>query len=101
MEKAGVDADGITDSVINAYKEKEDELGEAVLRNTERAILLNVIDNAWVDHLDAMEQLKTGIGLRAIGQLDPAVEFAKEGKKLFDSLMDRIERDTVTYCFQI
>lgn len=101
MEKAGVDADGITDSVINAYKEKEDELGEAVLRNTERAILLNVIDNAWVDHLDAMEQLKTGIGLRAIGQLDPAVEFAKEGKKLFDSLMNRIERDTVTYCFQI
>lgn len=46
----------------------------------QRAILLNVIDNAWVDHLDAMEQLKTGIGLRAIGQLDPAVEFAKEGK---------------------
>ena len=69
------------------YAEKEAEIGEEQMREVERMILLRVVANRWMDHIDAMDQLKDGIGLRGIGQQDPAVAFAKEGFAMFDELI--------------
>ena len=61
------------------YEAKETEVGREQMREVERMILLRVVDNLWMDHIDAMDQLKTGIGLRALGQQDPAAAYAKRG----------------------
>jgi preprotein translocase subunit SecA len=73
-----------------AYEERKNELGEEDLARIERIILLQVIDQEWVTHLQDMEQMKEGIGLRGYGQLDPLREYKKEGYALFEELMDRI-----------
>ena len=70
--------------------------GEAILRETERMVMLNVIDNQWKDHLLSMDHLKEGIGLRGYGQKDPLVEYKKESFQMFQDMMDRIEDETVT-----
>ena len=64
------------------------------MRETERMIMLNVIDNQWKDHLLSMDHLKEGIGLRGYGQKDPLVEYKKESYVLFQDMMDRIEDET-------
>ncbi len=81
------------------YAEKEDLVGEAVMRETERFIMLHVIDQQWKDHLLSMDHLKEGIGLRGYGQKDPLVEYKKESFTLFNELMDRIEDETIRYLF--
>ncbi len=81
------------------YAEKEKIIGPEVMRETERLIMLNVIDNHWKDHLLAMDHLKEGIGLRGYGQKDPLVEYKKESFQLFQALQDRIEDDTVRLLF--
>src|SRR5919201_1318370 len=69
------------------------------MRETERMILLNVIDNQWKDHLLSMDHLKEGIGLRGYGQKDPLVEYKKESKVLFDDMIERIEDESVRFLF--
>src|SRR5262249_13768340 len=80
-------------------QEKEDLVGPDVMRQTERIVMLQVIDNQWKDHLLSMDELKQGIGNRAYGQKDPLVEYKKESFELFSAMMDRIEDETVRYLF--
>ena len=81
------------------YQEKEDLVGADMMRQTERIVMLQVIDNQWKDHLLSMDELKQGIGNRAYGQKDPLVEYKKESYELFTAMMDRIEDETVRYLF--
>jgi preprotein translocase subunit SecA len=69
------------------------------MRQTERIVMLQVIDNQWKDHLLSMDELKQGIGNRAYGQKDPLVEYKKESYEIFQAMMDRIEDETVRYLF--
>ena len=83
------------------YAEKEAEIGEEQMREVERMILLRVVDNRWMDHIDAMDQLKEGIGLRGYGQQDPAVAYAKEGFAMFDEMIADIREETVKFCYNV
>ena len=71
------------------------------MREVERMILLRVVDNRWMDHIDAMDQLKEGIGLRGIGQQDPAVAYAQEGFAMFDEMIADIREETVKFCYNV
>jgi preprotein translocase subunit SecA len=92
-------ADLIIQRLKQRYQEKEDLVGADVMRQTERIIMLQVIDSQWKDHLLSMDELKQGIGNRAYGQKDPLVEYKKESYELFTAMMDRIEDETVRYLF--
>ena len=81
------------------YDEKESLVGPENMREAERIIMLNVIDNQWKDHLLSMDHLKEGIGLRGYGQKDPLIEYKKESFKMFQDMMDRIEDETIRYLF--
>ncbi|MGL4606551.1 MAG: preprotein translocase subunit SecA [Eubacteriaceae bacterium] len=81
--------------------EKKNLLGEEQLQEIERHILLRSVDSAWMEHIDNMDQLKQGIGLRAYGQNDPVKEYTKEGFDLFDDMIARIQEDTVKYLFNL
>ncbi|WP_041669073.1 preprotein translocase subunit SecA [Acetobacterium woodii] len=81
--------------------DKKEKLGLEQLQNIERMILLRSVDAAWMEHIDNMEQLKQGIGLRAYGQNDPVKEYTKEGFDLFDDMIMRIQEDTVKYLFNL
>ena len=83
------------------YAEKEAEIGSEQMREVERMILLRVVDNRWMDHIDAMDQLKDGIGLRGIGQQDPAVAYAQEGFAMFDEMIADIREETVKFCYNV
>jgi len=81
------------------YDEKEAVVGSEVMRETERMILLNVIDNQWKDHLLSMDHLKEGIYLRGYGQKDPLIEYKKESFTLFQDMMARIEDEAIRYLY--
>lgn len=83
------------------YKEKEEEIGINRMRELERMILLRIVDTKWMDHIDAMDQLKSGIGLRALGQQDPAAAYASEGFDMFTLMIQSIKEDTVKFCFNV
>jgi preprotein translocase subunit SecA len=92
----------VYEQTVAKYQEKEDQLGSSgaeILREAERMIMLNVIDNQWKDHLLSMDHLKEGIGLRGYGQKDPLVEYKKESFTLFQDMMDRIEDETIKFLF--
>ena len=91
----------IEDAFDQLYAQKEAEVGAVRMRAIERAILLRVVDNLWMDHIDAMDQLKSGIGLRAIGQQDPAAAYAKEGFDMFEQMIGEIQETTVRYCYNV
>ncbi|HYI96569.1 MAG TPA: preprotein translocase subunit SecA [Bryobacteraceae bacterium] len=94
--------DSVYEQAVRKYAEKESMLGPdgaAILRETERMVMLNVIDNQWKDHLLSMDHLKEGIGLRGYGQKDPLVEYKKESFKMFQDMMDRIEDETIRFLF--
>ena len=91
----------ILDEFEKLYEEKEREIGEERMREVERMILLRVVDNLWMDQIDAMDQLKEGIGLRALGQQDPVAAYAQEGFEMFDSMINEIKEETVTYCYSV
>jgi preprotein translocase subunit SecA len=91
--------DTIFDQIKQKYEDKEALIGSEYLREAERVIMLNVIDNQWKDHLLSMDHLKEGIGLRGYGQKDPLLEYKKESFTLFQDMMDRIEDETVRYLF--
>jgi preprotein translocase subunit SecA len=92
-------SDAIVERLKRKYQEKEDLVGADIMRQTERIVMLQVIDNQWKDHLLSMDELKQGIGNRAYGQKDPLVEYKKESYELFTAMMDRIEDETVRYLF--
>ena len=83
------------------YAEKEAEIGSEQMREVERMVLLRVVDNRWMDHIDAMDQLKDGIGLRGYGQQDPAVAYAQEGFSMFEELIADIREETVKFCYNV
>jgi preprotein translocase subunit SecA len=89
----------IYDLLVARYKEKEELIGGENMRDAERIVMLNVIDNQWKDHLLSMDHLKEGIGLRGYGQKDPLIEYKKESFTMFQDMMDRIEDETIRYLF--
>jgi preprotein translocase subunit SecA len=91
----------VQDDFVKLYEQKESEIGEEVMRDLERMILLRVIDSKWMDHIDAMDQLRHGIGLRAIGQQDPAAAYAQEGFDMFELMTESIKEETVMFCFNV
>jgi len=89
----------IFDTLVGRYDEKERMVGADNMREAERIIMLNVIDNQWKDHLLSMDHLKEGIGLRGYGQKDPLIEYKREGFEMFQDMMERIEDETIRYLF--
>jgi len=88
--------DLIKEQVQASFEKRKQTFGEEDLRSLERFIVLKIIDDQWVAHLQDMEHMKEGIGLRGYGQLDPLREYQKEGFALFEELMDRISEETLT-----
>ena len=85
----------MTNLVLEKYKEKEEEIGTEKIRELERIILLRTVDSKWMDHIDAMEQLKDGVRLRAYAQKDPVVEFKFESEEAFNEMTASIEETVV------
>ncbi len=81
--------------VDKIYEFKEADIGIELMRELERVVLLRVVDQKWMDHIDAMDQLKNGIGLRAYGQRDPVVEYKFEGYQMFEEMIKSIQEDSV------
>ena len=103
--RPGLDEDFILDRVLadveKAYENREETLTPAVTRELERKILLSVLDRKWREHLYEMDYLQEGIGLRAMAQRDPLVEYQKEGYDLFSAMMDAIKEELVGYLFNV
>ncbi|MBR0482173.1 MAG: preprotein translocase subunit SecA [Firmicutes bacterium] len=87
--------------LLRQYELKEKEIGEERMREVERVLLLRIVDTKWMDHIDAMDQLKTGIGLRSLGQQDPAQAYANEGFDMFEEMLNSIREDMVKYVLSI
>ena len=79
------------------YEEKEQTIGESNMRELERIVLLRIVDERWMNHIDAMDELKDGIGLRAYGQKDPVVQYRIEGAEMFDQMILDIKTDVVKF----
>lgn len=80
---------------MKAYEAKETELGAEMMRELERIVLLRVVDEKWMDHIDAMDQLRYGVGMRAYGQRDPVIEYKFEGFEMFEEMIRNIQQDSV------
>ncbi|GAA0700875.1 preprotein translocase subunit SecA [Paraclostridium ghonii] len=91
--------DEVYEIAKNIYEEKEELVESERMREIERVILLQAVDSYWIDHIDAMDQLRQGIGLRAIGQQDPVVAYKLEGFDMFDNMTKSIQEDTVRYLY--
>ena len=102
-EVGALDSEFILDRVLtdakNAYDRRETELTSTVMRELERKILLSVLDRKWREHLYEMDYLQEGIGLRAMAQRDPLVEYQREGYDLFSAMMDAVKEELVGYLF--
>ena len=102
---SGLDGDflaqRIVDDIVNAYDEREKNLGTEVTRELERKILLSVLDRKWREHLYEMDYLQEGIGLRAMAQRDPLVEYQKEGYELFSAMIEAMKEEMVGYLFNV
>ncbi|SFG61882.1 preprotein translocase subunit SecA [Desulfotomaculum arcticum] len=90
-----------TEKSIEAYEAREGEMGAEVMRELERVVLLRMVDEKWMDHLDAMDQLREGIGLRAYGQKDPLIEYKFESYQMFQNMVESIQDDVVRYVFRV
>jgi preprotein translocase subunit SecA len=87
--------DRVLDTMVTAYREKETQAGLAVVRHFEKAVLLQVLDGAWKEHLAAMDYLRQGIGLRGYAQKDPKQEYKKEAFQMFTDMLDRIKQEVI------
>ncbi|HDN69044.1 MAG TPA: preprotein translocase subunit SecA, partial [Gammaproteobacteria bacterium] len=87
--------DRILELMISAYKEKEKQTEPGVLRHFEKAVMLQILDGAWKEHLGAMDYLRQGIGLRGYGQKDPKQEYKKEGFAMFTDMLERIKHEVI------
>ncbi|WP_227762356.1 preprotein translocase subunit SecA [Zhaonella formicivorans] len=83
------------------YEAREQSLGSELMRELERMVILKVVDEKWMDHLDAMDQLRQGIGLRAYGQKDPLIEYKFEGYEMFNEMIRSIKEDVTRYIFRV
>jgi len=83
------------------YDAKEAEVGSERMREVERMILLRVVENRWMDHIQAMDDLKEGIGLRALGHIDPAAAYANEGFDMFEEMIAAIQEETIRRLFSV
>ncbi|MCD7742081.1 MAG: preprotein translocase subunit SecA [Ruminococcus sp.] len=93
--------DQLTERASKIYAKREEDLGTELLREIERVVLLKIVDQKWMAHIDDMDQLKRGIGLRSYGQKNPVVEYRMEGFDMFDAMVDSIQEDTVRTLFTI
>ncbi|MGH7166193.1 MAG: preprotein translocase subunit SecA [Nitrospiraceae bacterium] len=91
----------LQERVLHAFQMKEQELGPEIFRYIQKALLLQVIDTHWKDHLLGMDQLRDGIGLRGYGQKDPLIEYKREGFDMFAAMMDRIKTDAIHGLFHV
>ena len=99
------DADGLVELVRDraeqAYAAKEAQIGSELMRELERVVMLRVVDEYWMDQIDAMNELKQGIGLRAYGQSDPVIEYKREGFEMFEQMIAAIQEETLRRLFLI
>ncbi|GAA2424030.1 preprotein translocase subunit SecA [Actinomadura vinacea] len=104
-EISGLDAETLAEKIREdaqaAYDKREEELGAEVVRELERRVVLSVLDRKWREHLYEMDYLQEGIGLRAMAQRDPLVEYQREGFDMFNSMLDGIKEESVGYLFNI
>jgi preprotein translocase subunit SecA len=102
---AALDADFLEEKILEdarkAYLSREAELGVEVMRELERKVLLSVLDRKWREHLYEMDYLQEGIGLRAMAQRDPLVEYQREGYELFAAMMDAIKEELASLVFNV
>jgi len=103
--RTGLDQDflaqRIVDDIFKAYGEREEKLVSDVLRELERKVLLSVLDRKWREHLYEMDYLQEGIGLRAMAQRDPLVEYQKEGYELFSAMIEAMKEEVVGFLFNV
>ncbi len=103
--KGKVTAEGLKRELLSdaqiAYSAREEQLGEAAMRELERRVVLQVLDRRWRDHLYEMDYLKDGIGLRAMAQRDPLIEYQREGFQMFQSMMGQIKEESVGYLYNL
>jgi preprotein translocase subunit SecA len=103
--RSGLDAQFLAAAVVEdcktAYAKREESLGSEVMRELERKVLLSVLDRKWREHLYEMDYLQEGIGLRAMAQRDPLVEYQREGFDLFSAMMDAIKEEIAGFLFNI
>ena len=83
------------------YQAREDAIGPELMRELENLVMLKVVDNHWMEHLDAMDMLREGVGLRAYGQKDPLVEYKFEAYDMFEAMMEAIKEDVVRYIYRV
>ena len=101
LDKLTVDSltEELENRAVAVYEAKEKELGETLMRELERVILLRVVDEYWMDHIDAMQELRRGMNLRAMGKGDPVTEYKREGFEMFGEMIDAIRNETVRRVF--
>ncbi len=103
--RGGISRDFLLEEIIAdaraAYEAREDELGSEALRELERRVILSVLDRKWREHLYEMDYLRDGIGLRAMAQRDPLVEYQREGFDLFNAMMESIKEESVSLLFNL
>ena len=95
------DVDRLYEEAVRLYEKKEATYGEAMMREIERVIMLRVVDEYWMDNIDAMDDLKQGIGLRAYGQHDPVIAYKEEGFQMFEGMINAIREETVRRMFAV
>lgn len=93
--------ENLHEAAVARYHEREEEIGEELIRELERQITLRILDTRWMNHLQEMDYLKEGIGLRAMGQRDPIIEYKNEAFDMFAGLVDAINEDYVTTMFHV
>ena len=105
LSKKHLDVQEITDELkekaLQNYDKKAEEIGQNEIGEVERVVMLKVVDQKWMDHIDAMDELKDGIGLRAYGQKDPVVQYRIEGFDMFDRMVNDIKHDVVKILLNI
>ena len=98
---AGLLREMLMSDAHRAYDEREEQFGSEVMREVERRVVMSVLDRKWREHLYEMDYLQEGIGLRAMAQRDPLVEYQREGFLLFEAMMDGIKEESVSYLFSV
>ncbi len=94
MEKGDISS-MLIERAMTLYEAREKEFGEQMMRELERVVLLRTVDSKWIEHIDAMDELKRGMGLRSYAQKDPVIEYRNEGFDMFDNMIASIREDTV------
>ncbi len=95
------DVDALYDLAVETYERKEATITPSVMRELERVVMLRVVDEYWMDNIDAMDDLKQGIGLRAYGQHDPVIAYKEEGYEMFQAMINAIREETVRRMFLV